>query len=120
MTTPNNRSAKAWADWLQNAATVERYGTVFLQERERRAIVECLRAATQAAPVATTAQVQEDAARYRKIRAGRSDYHGDCYAMSFQPDGDEPLDGEELDRTVDAMRAIDTTRQASSGHGGEV
>jgi hypothetical protein len=44
-----------------------------------------------------------DAERYRRIRNGPgSDMYGDVYAMSFQGDGDIPVDGEELDRFVDA------------------
>lgn len=44
-----------------------------------------------------------DAARYRRIRNGpHSDRHGDVYAMTFQPDGDEPIHGEALDICVDA------------------
>jgi hypothetical protein len=49
------------------------------------------------------AALRKDAERYQRIRNGPgSDMYGDVYAMSFQGDGDIPVDGEELDRFVDA------------------
>lgn len=52
------------------------------------------------------ARMAQDAARYRRIRNGPySDRHGDVYAMTFQPDGDQPIDGAELDSFVDAAMA---------------
>jgi hypothetical protein len=46
-----------------------------------------------------------DAERYRRIRLGLSDVHGDVYAMVFAGDGDYPEDGDDLDRIVDAAIA---------------
>ena len=47
----------------------------------------------------------EDAMRYRKIRLGRSDFHGDVYATVFAEDGDYPIAELVLDHQVDAMRS---------------
>lgn len=47
-----------------------------------------------------------DAERYQKIRAGRSDWHGDVYAMIFAEDGDYPQSGNDLDDIVDVMKPI--------------
>jgi len=43
-----------------------------------------------------------DAARYREIREGSFDVHGDVYAMVFATDGDFPAYGNNLDGFVDA------------------
>lgn len=46
-----------------------------------------------------------DAERWRMVRNGHSDYYGDCYAMTFDPDGDYPVVGHDLDNRVDRMVA---------------
>lgn len=43
----------------------------------------------------------KDAARYRQVRLGLSDVHGDVYAMVFAEDGDYPVQDEHLDRLAD-------------------
>jgi hypothetical protein len=55
-----------------------------------------------------------DAERYRRIRLGLSDVHGDVYAMVFAGDGDYPEDGDDLDRIVDAAIAKDSAAGASN------
>lgn len=57
----------------------------------------------------------QDAERYRVIREGKSDWHGDCYAMTFSEDGDFPLRGDKLDAAVDAQAA----RQEGADRGNE-
>ena len=47
--------------------------------------------------------VVRDAARYRLIRKGLSEFHGDVYGMAFAEDGDYPVSGNDLDKHVDAM-----------------
>lgn len=49
--------------------------------------------------------LRKDAERYRFIRRGLSDHHGDVYAMVFAGDGDYPENGEALDRIVDSAIA---------------
>lgn len=65
------------------------------------------------AQAARIAGLERDAARYRRIRLGQSDLHGDVYAMIFAPDGDYPEDGDELDAAIDAAIAA----QAGSKEG---
>jgi len=43
-----------------------------------------------------------DAKRYRLIREGRSAVFGDCYAMTFDEEGDYPVSHDVLDAAVDA------------------
>lgn len=45
----------------------------------------------------------QDAERYRVLRNGLSDWHGDCYAMTFDSEGDYPVVGADLDNRVDRM-----------------
>lgn len=46
-----------------------------------------------------------DAARYRHIRKGLSEFHGDVYAMTFSDDGDYQVAGNDLDKHIDAAIA---------------
>jgi hypothetical protein len=50
-------------------------------------------------------ELRKDSERYRRIRLGLSNVHGDVYAMVFAGDGDYPEDGDALDRAVDASLA---------------
>lgn len=73
-----------------------------------RAAIIALRAAIAqpVQPVVDLVQQALDAQRYRRIRNGpHSDRHGDLYAMTFQGDGDVPVNGQDLDQIVDASIA---------------
>lgn len=51
------------------------------------------------------ADLEQDARRYRRIRLGLTDRYGDVYAMVFDPEGDDPAEGDRLDALVDAAIA---------------
>lgn len=50
-------------------------------------------------------EAREAGERYAFIRAGHSEWHGDCYAMMFAEEGDNPITGDDLDAAVDAAIA---------------
>ena len=67
----------------------------------------------QRAAEAKCAELERDAGRYRRIRLGISAYHGDVYAMVFDPEGDYPVEKDDLDSLLDAIIAA----QAGSKEG---
>ena len=106
-------------DWIAIDTPGADYDTTFVKtEREAADISEStcyetsreilfseakLRAYAEEAVRVAVGEVQKDAERYRALRNGLSDWHGDCYVMTFDVDGDFPVVGADMDARVDRM-----------------